>query len=146
MCQGVEQLHLRLLFILSSLFFKSSMLAVEEDVVTASEEWVWLESRSECWCCSLDSRSWESLLCSMSVEEATVGTAGLASTEVSGGRSSCYWEKRHSLSRLRGILEQYIPRPGRFAGPAHSDLLVTTLPDPCGYLCIVQTTSLSEDF
>lgn len=55
---GSGQLHLRLLFILSSLFFKSSMLAVEEeDVVTVPEEWVWLESRSECWCCSRDSRS-----------------------------------------------------------------------------------------
>lgn len=55
---GRGQLHLRLLFILSSLFFKSSMFAVEdEDVVMVPEEWVWLESRSECWCCSRDSRS-----------------------------------------------------------------------------------------
>lgn len=36
---GPGPLHLRLLFILSSLFFKSSMLAVEdEDVVTLPEE------------------------------------------------------------------------------------------------------------
>lgn len=93
------QLHLRLLFILSSLFFKSSMLAVEEEEVTVPEEWVWLESRSECWCCSRDSRSWESLLWSMSVEEATVGTAGLESKEVKGGRSSCYWEKERDCLR-----------------------------------------------
>ena len=66
------------------------MLAVEEEEVMVPEEWVWLESRSECWCCSRDSRSCESLLWSMSVEEATGGIAGLESKEVSGGRSSCY--------------------------------------------------------
>lgn len=56
--RGAGRLHLRLLFILSSLFFKSSMFAVEdEDVVMVPEECVWLESRSECWCCSRDSRS-----------------------------------------------------------------------------------------
>ena len=88
------RLHLRLLFILSSLFFKSSKLAVEGDEVMGPAGWVWLGSGSECWCCSRDSRSWESLLCSMSVEEATVGTAGLESKELNGGRSSCCREER----------------------------------------------------
>jgi hypothetical protein len=62
----------------------------EEEEVTVPAEWVWLESISVCWCCSRDSRSWESLLWSMSVEEATGGIDGLESKEVSGGRSSCY--------------------------------------------------------
>ena len=91
------------------------MLAVEEEeVVVAPEERVWLESRSECWCCSRDSRSWESLLCSMSVEEATVGTAGLESKEVNGGRSSCCRERETCCQAGReAALEQYTPRLGR---------------------------------
>lgn len=91
-------LYLRLLFILSNLFFKSSILAAAEEgearVVPMPEEWVWLESRSRCWYCSRDSRSWESLLCSISVEDATVGSAGLESRDVRGGLSSCCREKK----------------------------------------------------
>lgn len=91
---SLSHLYLRLLFILSSLFFKSSILAAAEEgearVVPMPEEWVWLESRSRCWYCSRDSRSWESLLWSISVEDATVGSAGLESKDVRGGLSSCY--------------------------------------------------------
>lgn len=46
-----------------------------------------------CWYCSRDSRRWESLLWSISVEDATVGTDGLDSVVASDTLSSCCGER-----------------------------------------------------
>lgn len=73
--------YCRLLFILSRRFFRSSRLAAgeAERVCACVGEWV-----CSCWYSSLDSLSWDSLLWSISVEEATDGFED--SREEMGGR------------------------------------------------------------
>lgn len=77
-------LYCRLLFILSRRFFRSSRLAAGEAERVCACVGEWECALWSCWYSSLDSLSWESLLWSMSVEEATDGLED--SREEMGGR------------------------------------------------------------
>lgn len=68
----------------------------------------------------------------MSVDEATGGTAGLESREVSGGRSSCCREKETQWQVSLQLVKSRLGLP-RVEGKER-------------YLCVIQTTALAEDF
>lgn len=92
--------HCRLLFIRSRRFFRSSRLAADEEEERPLPPWVgeWACALCSCWYSSRDSLSCDSLLWSMSVEEATDGLDD-SSEEMAG--------------RCRGSSSPLIPWSGR---------------------------------